>query len=489
MSIGEVRIGNFRSLTQFPNHEEALNLLKKLASHVKPIMDKRNWRVGSLEEFLPNQENLLGVNVNHGQIIRIRLRPHNHQSRFYDFDHLIGTMLHELTHIEFGPHDSSFYKLLDELNDEYDILLAQGFTGDGFFSDGKRVGEGISHNVSPALARQKALEAAEKRRKTERIMTNGGRKLGGGSGGYGLTTRELAAMAAERRIRDNFWCGNEQNRSGIKKPTVGSTTTRPNVKATTSKSSPIRIPPEKLPGMKGSQWTCSQCTFINRPMASQCDVCLAERPSDNGTSSYLPEPVIIDVGGRSGTKKPTVGSTTTRPNGKATIGIPPEKLPGMKGSQWTCSQCTFTNRPMASQCDVCLAERPPDNDTSSYLPEPVIIDDGDRSGIKKSTVGSTTTRPNVEATIRIPTETLPGMKGSQWTCSQCTFINRPMASQCDACLAERPSDNDTSSYSPEPVIIDDGDFFSDPFRWDCPKCTFRNAPDIIMCLGCDFLKN
>ncbi|PKC75495.1 WLM-domain-containing protein [Rhizophagus irregularis] len=288
-------------------------------------MNNRNWRVGSLEEFLPDQANLLGINVNHGQKICIRLRPHYNQSRFYDFDHLIETMLHELTHIKFGPHDSSFYNLLDELNDEYDVLLTQGFTGGGFFSDGKRVGEGISHNVSPALARQKALEAAEKRRKTERIMTNGGRRLGGSSGGYGLPTRELAAMAAERRTRDNFWCGSEQNRSGIKKPTVGSTTTRPDVKATTSKSSPI-----------GSQ------------------------PLDNGTSSYLPEPVI---------KKPTVGSTTTRPNVKATT-----SKSSPIGSQWTCSQCTFINRPMASQCDVCLTERPPDNDTSSYLPEPDVDD-------------------------------------------------------------------------------------------------------------------
>ncbi|PKK72393.1 WLM-domain-containing protein, partial [Rhizophagus irregularis] len=322
---------------------------------VIPIMNNRNWRVGSLEEFLPDQANLLGINVNHGQKICIRLRPHYNQSRFYDFDHLIETMLHELTHIKFGPHDSSFYNLLDELNDEYDVLLTQGFTGGGFFSDGKRVGEGISHNVSPALARQKALEAAEKRRKTERIMTNGGRRLGGSSGGYGLPTRELAAMAAERRTRDNFWCGS-------------------------------------------SQWTCSQCTFINRPMASQCDVCLTERPLDNGTSSYLPEPVI---------KKPTVGSTTTRPNVKATtsksspIGIPTEKLPGMKGSQWTCSQCTFINRPMASQCDVCLTERPPDNDTSSYLPE-----------------------PDVDDLISDP---------FHWDCPKCTFRNTPDIIICLGC--------------------------------------------------------
>jgi hypothetical protein len=34
MNIGEDRINNFRSLTEFSNHGEALNLLKKIASHV-----------------------------------------------------------------------------------------------------------------------------------------------------------------------------------------------------------------------------------------------------------------------------------------------------------------------------------------------------------------------------------------------------------------------------------------------------------------------
>src|SRR5436305_1330312 len=116
--------------------------------------------------------------------------------------------LFRLTHIEVGPHDVRFYKLLDELNDEYDDLLAKGYSGEGFFSNGYRVGQGISHSVSPALARQKALEAAEKRRKIEGLMTKGGKRLGGGDR-YGLSLRELAAMAAERRRRDNLWCGNE----------------------------------------------------------------------------------------------------------------------------------------------------------------------------------------------------------------------------------------------------------------------------------------
>ncbi|CAG8827085.1 15169_t:CDS:2, partial [Gigaspora rosea] len=53
------RIFNFRSLERYPNHAEALELLKKLASHVKPIMQKHNWKVGALEEFFPEDKRLL----------------------------------------------------------------------------------------------------------------------------------------------------------------------------------------------------------------------------------------------------------------------------------------------------------------------------------------------------------------------------------------------------------------------------------------------
>jgi hypothetical protein len=202
------------------------------------------------------------------------------------------------------------------------------------------------------LARQKALEAAEKRRKIEGLMTNGGRRLGGGSRErYELSLRELTAMAAERRRRDNFWCGSGQNSSGIKKPTggqnssgikkptVGSTTTRPifngrvpqnkipglsNVNATTSKPFPIRIPDDKLPGIKDSQWTCSQCTFINRPIALQCDVCLAERSHDNNASSYLPQPVVIV-----------------------------EDDDFSDPFRWNCPRCTFENAPDIIMCLGC----------------------------------------------------------------------------------------------------------------------------------------
>ena len=35
-------------------------------------------------------------------------------------------MLHELTHMEIGPHNASFYKMLDELRDECEKLMREG---------------------------------------------------------------------------------------------------------------------------------------------------------------------------------------------------------------------------------------------------------------------------------------------------------------------------------------------------------------------------
>ncbi|CAI2164250.1 7336_t:CDS:2 [Funneliformis geosporum] len=278
----EDRIDYYRALTKYSNHEEALQLLKKLATHVRPIMKKRNWRVGTLEEFWPAERGLLGVNKNSGETICIRLRTPYDERRFYDFDDLIGTILHELTHIECGPHDAAFYKLLDELNDEYDDLMVKGF---GFLNDGYQLGQGISHNVSPALAQQRALEAAEKRRKIEGIMTKGGIRLGGGNRS-GLSLRELAAMAAERRRRDNIWCGNDI-KNGIKhnNNNLGAINGTSSVVRNPRSTSAVKIPPNKIPGLS---WTCSLCTFVNRPMALQCDVCLAEKIHTNE-----PEPVII----------------------------------------------------------------------------------------------------------------------------------------------------------------------------------------------------
>ena len=100
----------------------------------------------------------------------------------------------QLTHNVHGSHDDEFYKYLSGLQDEYDALQRSGYAGEGFFSEGKRLGTNISHNLPPHMARRKALEAAEKRRQTSLLGTGG--RLGGENRNPGLSPRELAARVS-----------------------------------------------------------------------------------------------------------------------------------------------------------------------------------------------------------------------------------------------------------------------------------------------------
>jgi hypothetical protein len=53
-------VGQYSHLNKLSREKEALHTLKKIASLVKPIMRARNWRVGTLAEFYPDEQNLLG---------------------------------------------------------------------------------------------------------------------------------------------------------------------------------------------------------------------------------------------------------------------------------------------------------------------------------------------------------------------------------------------------------------------------------------------
>lgn len=78
-----------------PRESEALLILRKVASLVKPIMRRRDWRVGTLCEFYPHERNLLGLNVNAGQKICLRLRYAGDERQFLPIEQVVDTMLHE----------------------------------------------------------------------------------------------------------------------------------------------------------------------------------------------------------------------------------------------------------------------------------------------------------------------------------------------------------------------------------------------------------
>ncbi|PNS19097.1 hypothetical protein CAC42_1833 [Sphaceloma murrayae] len=191
-------IRSYEHLTGLPDPSEALHRLRKIASLVKPIMRKRGWHVGTLTEFLPEDPRLLGLNINHGHKICVRLRFSHRPSSFLTIEQCVDTMLHELSHIVFGPHDAKFHALWDELRSEHETLLLKGYTGEGFLTKGHKLGGGRMPPNSEL--RRMAKQNAEKQRKSEKEKgKKNGFRLGGKSIKIGQDPRKIIADAVERR--------------------------------------------------------------------------------------------------------------------------------------------------------------------------------------------------------------------------------------------------------------------------------------------------
>lgn len=206
--IAAIKTAQKKPLTRV---EEARKLLEKLHAEVKPLMRKYRWRVGKLTEFVPKDKNLLGLNVNSGAKICIRLRLPDDLTTFFPWEHIVGTMLHELTHNNIAPHNDKFYKLLDHLWEEYEALKdgtrVSGVTLQGFEGKGKQLGS-TSGPKDPISKRQAICAAAARRAQLGQIMCHGGQRLGGaGSKLTPTTLRRRAVDAAERRRRDALSCG------------------------------------------------------------------------------------------------------------------------------------------------------------------------------------------------------------------------------------------------------------------------------------------
>ncbi|KAH9065258.1 WLM domain-containing protein [Lactarius vividus] len=317
----DIWVLSYEHLKGRPRSDDALSLLQKIASRVKPIMRSHSWRLPVLAEFFPDSPNLVDINM--GEKILLRLRPAWDPDAFYSEEDVIHIMLHELTHNVHGPHDQNFYEFLSRLEEEYYELKRTGYAGEGFFSNGRRLGEGIPQNIPAYLARQQALEAAEKRRRTN-VTTNGPVRLGGGNlASLGLTPRELAVLAADMRAADEKKCasgtlaqqeaekaardshhnnaidltgdfdiddlnfsdddiaivsedGPSTHRTDPASSRPVTTHGAPDIKVST-KPQPPPVNNASRP-VTGSSWTCPTCTLINDLHVLQCDACLATRP-------------------------------------------------------------------------------------------------------------------------------------------------------------------------------------------------------------------
>ncbi|WPJ57513.1 hypothetical protein SMAC4_04948 [Sordaria macrospora] len=216
MSEKDPLVLSYSHLHHLPQPSSALHVLKKIASVVKPLMRARGWRVRELGEFYPEQENLLGLNINRGAKILLRLRYPSDKSLFLPVEQVTDTMLHELAHIVHGPHDGKFQALWDQLRDEHEGLVMKGYTGEGFLSEGRRLGGGGGGGGGSSFnrgripmheARRLAREQAEKRKVQTTLSAGSGQKLGGARPRPGQDIRRVIVEAVERRNKTLKGCG------------------------------------------------------------------------------------------------------------------------------------------------------------------------------------------------------------------------------------------------------------------------------------------
>lgn len=184
-------IGELSFLKRKPNPERAHDLLQDLTKSVSYLMLKNSLKVKALAEFYPRDKNLLGLNVNHGLKIMIRLRSPNNDAEFLSWESILETMIHELTHNRFGVHDSKFYEQYEDFRLQQWSSERLGLH-DNFLGSGRRLGG------SPNRGGRSGSHVLGKR------FTGRGTKLGYGSNdrindGRRLTPKEMAALAASRR--------------------------------------------------------------------------------------------------------------------------------------------------------------------------------------------------------------------------------------------------------------------------------------------------
>ncbi|KAF8092374.1 hypothetical protein N665_0416s0030 [Sinapis alba] len=373
MNLGDLnKVWEVKALKRKPKEEEARKILEKVANQVQPIMTRRKWRVKLLSEFCPTNPRLLGVNVNRGVQVKLRLRRVNHDGGFLSYHQILDTMLHELCHNAHSPHNASFYNLWDQLRKECEELMSKGITGtcQGFDVPGKRLG-GFSCQPPVSSLRATAAKAAEKRVRAVTLLPSGPHRLGGDSSIMShLSPIQAAAMAAERRLLDDIWCGSQsaeafqedQENDGDSRAT--SLNARSAAKRSSSYSNATN-------SSSNHQWGSDVIDLTEEASEARCSKRSCSQGDQGPLSSSEDEPMF-------GFKKSSETSSSTGYN---------SNQGRQETAMWECAECTLLNPLLAPICELCTATKPKERE----------------------------------------------MKHKVWSCKFCTLENEVKLEKCEAC--------------------------------------------------------
>ncbi|KAK0733419.1 WLM domain-containing protein [Lasiosphaeria miniovina] len=428
MSGHDPLVLSFSHMKGFGREKEALHTLKKIASLVKPIMRARGWKVGELAEFYPDEHNLLGLNVNRGQRILLRLRYAGDRTQFLPFEQVADTMLHELSHIVHGPHDQKFHALWNQLRDEHEGLALKGYTGEGFLSDGYRLG-GSTRRVPMHEARRLARAAAEKR---ATLSTGSGRRLGGAAPRPGEDIRRVIAGAIERRNQTSLQgCGNTKH-SEREIRDLSDTATRNGFKTQADEDAANDA------AIAQALWELVQEDEKARYGTAYIPPS-AEHPA--GSSQQTDAGYGLDGGSSSTFSPPPPIPTGTKPD----LPPPPPQLDDKEqewegnepaaASFWACDVCTLHNAADQTACDACETPRKPANPTERTVidlttsPPPKLSSSSSKPRRRRTGSGG----GSRAARLPPPPPPAPVAVAATWQCSFCGNVMERQWWTCNVC--------------------------------------------------------
>jgi hypothetical protein len=272
-------------LSSMPNPALAKDLLERLRLATKVVVAKRKWRVPVLKEFYPKNGGLLGLNVNGGQSIMIRLREARDQFTFLPWHSLLGTLVHELTHNEIGAHSAEFYKMMETVYDE--VEASSGSTGSlwgpkvpqapkyNFDGPSAKLGGGqLARKVGTSKEDVRKLAAEAALRRIEGGGNNaGGHILGGSDSSTTKSRKQLFLEAEERRRQDQDGCSVVKAPKGNVNAPIAQDTGSDVRKDVPSSSSNSKGRALAVDDKSESQWLCQVCMEQNTPAVAVCAWC------------------------------------------------------------------------------------------------------------------------------------------------------------------------------------------------------------------------
>jgi len=353
--------------------------------------------------------------VNRGQKILIRLRYPGDRTQFMPEEDVVDTMLHELSHIVHGPHDGKFHALWNQLRDEHEALVRKGYTGEGFLSEGHRLGG--RGQIPMHEARRLARAAAEKRRV---LSAGSGQRLGGAGPRPGEDIRKVIVEAIERRNRTLKGCGNtDHDEKEIREISDAASRNGFKTKAEEDAANDAAIAQALWELVQEDEKAKYGSSYI--PPSQQ-------HPEGSGGGAVMAGPVEASKPPAQSlsNKPPSQGASSTRTPPAVPLATRPPERPT---DEWECGICTLRNPANYLCCDACGTERSEEQTRQMQKPakRPQAVVDLTNSPASKRT-GASGGRGLAESSAA-PAKPKPvtwqcsycgtHMERQWWTCSLC----------------------------------------------------------------------